>query len=684
MSGNKNKKIDSKSHLDMDEYLPYAAHFDEETIITKNGELMQTIKVCGFSYEHGKSEKEQIGDLRSAIRKSLLTNIPADNFSVWVHIVRRQQDIATSGFYKNNFSSKLNEQWVKQNNFRNEYVNELYITIILEGYWMPFKSPKFFIDSLFVSAEMHKRKTILTENAKQLSEIVSQMVQDLSAFGARKLSIYKKAGVYYSEMVTFFSKIMNLKEEEIPLLPRNLCDVLPTHNVEFLINALHVEGPTGRHFGAVFSVKQYSEINLGELDKLIQLPINFIIAECFDFVPKELALKEFDEQKKFFELSGSKNMMKASGLNDIYDNLGDGKSTDFIQQQIIITVIEDNFKEMQKSISKMVDVCRDIGLVVVREDLFVENCYWSMFPANFDFIKRQNFLSIRRSCGFASLANFTTGKLTNNKWGNALTTFRDGQNRPFIFNFHNNDAGNTAIIGDKNTEKNILKNFLISQVQKFIGKTIILESNQESKFFVESAQGKYHQNNDAIKLEAGINGIDISNKNNDDIIKLISDFSNELNKEECNILVIAEEICDKTDENFCKQLEELIYELNSKNTVVIMLFSGLLENNGIFSEGIAEITTNKLFMQNTDIPKEIFAYFGVKEKEIEAIKNLSKDSGEILLKRAGDSLKINFKLSEESAEYKILSSTTEFVDSVKEAVVHEEQILVDSNLNEVK
>lgn len=678
MSANKNKKIEAKSHLNMDDYLPYAAHFDEETIITKNGELMQTIKICGFSYEHGKNEKEQIGDVRSAIRKTLLENIPADNFSVWTHTVRRKQDLSTGGVYKNNFSDKLNEQWVKQNNLRNEYVNELYITVIIEGDWMPFKSPKFFIDSLFVSAEMHKRKTLLTENAKYLSSIVSAMVSDLSSFGARKLSIYKKNGVYYSELITFFSKIMNLKEEEIPLLPRNLCDVLPTHNVEFLINAIHVEGPTGRHFGAVYSVKQYSEISLSELDKLIQLPINFIIAECFDFVPKELALKEFDEQKKFFELSGSKYMMKASGLNDIYDNLGDGKSTDFIQQQIIITVIEDNFKEMQKSISQMIDVCRDIGLVVIREDLFVENCYWSMFPANFDFIKRQNFLSIRRSCGFASLANFTSGKLTNNKWGDALTTFRDAEGRPYIFNFHNNDAGNTAIIGDKSPDKNILKNFLISQSQKFIGKTIILETNHESKFFIESMQGRYYSNNSVMKLEMGVNGIDIGNKNSDEILKLISELSIELSKDECNMLILSEEICDKVDESFSKQLEDLLYDLNSKNTVVVMLATDPSNNRGVFSDEILEIITNKIFLHNAKASNDYLLYFGIKESEIKAIKNLSKENGEILLKRAGDSLKLIFKIQEESAEYKILSSSSEFIDSLKQAVVHEEQILVNS------
>jgi type IV secretion system protein VirB4 len=682
MSASK-KKIDAKSHLDMNEYLPYAAHFDEETIITKNGELMQTIKVCGFSFEHDISEKQQINDIRSAIRKSLLERIPSDNLSVWVHTVRRQQDISTEGIYKNNFSQKLNSQWIKENNLRNEYVNELYITIIQEGEWLPFKSVKFFIDSLFVSAEMHKRKELLTENAKNLSKVVDAIAADLNDFGARKLSIYKKNGVYYSELATFLSKIMNLKEEEIALMPRNLCDVLPTHNVEFLINAIHVEGPTGRHFGAVYSVKQYSEISLGELDKLIQLPINFIIAECFDFVPKELALKEFDEQKKFFELSGSKYMMRASGLNDIYDNLGDGKSTDFIQQQIVITVIEDNFREMQKSISKMVDVCRDIGLVVVREDLFVENCYWSMFPANFDFIKRQNYLSIRRSCGFASLANFTTGKLTNNKWGSAVTTFRDVENRPFIFNFHNkNDYGNTAIFGEKNIDKNILKNFLISQTQKFNGKTIVLESNEESKFFIESMQGKYISSNLPISLGLGANGINISDKTNEEIIKIINDILEQLDKDECNLLVLSEEICDRKEPDFSSEIEGLIEKLNEKNTVVILLSSGLYENNGIFSEKLLGKLTNKIFIQNLNIPKEAFNYFGVNEKEIKIIKGLAKENGEILLKRSGHSLKLKFKLLEETAEYKILSSSSDFVESVKNAIGHQEQILVNNNSKE--
>lgn len=492
MSVTNKKKSELKYHNDVEEYVPYAGHYDEETIVTKNGELMQVIKVTGFAFETIKESEEGLSPLREIIRESIKKNFETSNFAFWIHTLRRKRDISCEGDYRQDFCSGLNDKWTKRNNWDEQFVNELYISVIIEGESLSVSSLKLFFETIIPEKELKKRQKKLTKARESLGRLTDNMLEDLSSYGAKKLSIYKKKGTYYSEIISFASKIMNLKQEEIPLVPIDLSCVLPSNRVVFQYNTVQVEGDKERHYGSILSVKEYREIAAQEMDKLLQLPVQLIISETFDFINNEKALEAYKEQRKIYEVSGSKKMLEISGIAEILD-ADKGGETDFGEHQIVVTVLEDTVREMQKATSLTVDTLRDMGVVFVREDLYMENCYWSQMPANFDFIRRQTYLPTGKIAGLASLYNFPAGKMVDNYWGNAVTVFRTANDTPYFFNFHYEKNGHTSIIGPYGAGKTVLMNFLVSEAQKYNGRTFYFEQGRGSEIFIRAMGGKYHQ-----------------------------------------------------------------------------------------------------------------------------------------------------------------------------------------------
>jgi type IV secretion system protein VirB4 len=664
------KRSEQKYHSDVEEFVPYASHFDEETLLTKNGELLQTIKVTGYNFETI-SEGGEARPLRELVREAIKNNLDTDKFAVWIHTIRREADISTGGSFKQKFSRDLNEKWIEKNGWRTEFINELYITIISEGETLSLKNPGVLINSLFVETELQIRKQGLSEALKKLNKVTAGALQSLEKFGAQKLRIFKRDGIYYSEITSFISKIMNLKEVDIPLAPADLSMVLPVNRANFQYNTVQIDTDTGKHFGAVFTVKESRELSLNEVDRFLQLPVNFIVSEMFSFVPKDEVLENFKDQKKIYDISGKKHLAEITGIQEMFD-AGTKSPTDFIQNQVVITVVEGTVKEMQRAVSDVVEVLREMGIVFIREDMFMENNYWSMLPANFDFQNRQNYGLTRKAANFASLHNFTTGKLYDNLWGNAVAPFRAAGGNPYFFNFHEGKNGHTAIVGENNQDKRALLNFVVSQAQKFGGKTIYIEGAKNSQGFITAISGKYFENN----LSAGslasdeeeVVGINISAAEPLKILELLNNVEQKLNKEVPNIIILDEEICAIDDANFVAELEVKAEKLVDKNAVIIFMAGNYKERSGIFSNKLPALIRTKIFMPNTGADEGFLKVFGVDNKEAKAIKKLNQDSLEFLVKRSGNSTLIKFNIRNFRRSYSILGAGEAGMQTINEAI----------------
>jgi hypothetical protein len=121
-------------------FIPLACFYDENTVLTKNGELLQTIKFSNFTHDE---TKEDSFDLRRVIRESLLKNLKSRDFSFWIHTIRREKNIEWSDLkQKDSLEYALHKYWRKECKFDGAFVNEVYLTVLIRGVDYPLFSPK--------------------------------------------------------------------------------------------------------------------------------------------------------------------------------------------------------------------------------------------------------------------------------------------------------------------------------------------------------------------------------------------------------------------------------------------------------------------------------------------------------------------------------------------------------------
>ena len=540
----KDKKSKSKNVIEpvISDFIPYSCHFDKNTILTKNGELLQVIKISGLGFDNLSLEKAHPSKLRDAVRKAISDNIKSENFSIWTHTIRRKCDISPDGNYSTNFSMELNNSWKRRSGFDNAYTNELYITVLISGEDMPISDIKGLIGALSFGIEVKNKLKFLESALESLNKTVDGLVASLSNYGAVKLAMHKRNDVYYSDILSFFKKLIYLEESPAPLAAVDLSYLLSDSSPSFGFNSFET---AEKKFGAILTSKEHHDSSSRNLDIITQLPQEFIISESFSFASNKEVLEGFNEIERLQKIANDQFLRKASGVEDLLDY--DSKTqTNFGLRQLSIALISDSREELEKQIANTVLSLQYLGVVVIREDVFMEDCFWSQLPGNFEFLKRQSYVSSGNICGYASLYNFPAGKLKGNHWGDAVTVFSTDDGMPYFFNFHHGDNGHTMILGQDGSGKTVLQNFLISEARKFNNEIYLFDYNRESEIFIRAIGGSYSS----------------LNKGNLKLNPLLLDKSeeNEIFLRTWLLSLISENIEEISDED--KALVEKVVELN--------------------------------------------------------------------------------------------------------------------------
>lgn len=470
-----------------EDFIPYVCHYDQNTILTKNGELMQIIRVTGFSSTSAISE---LISLRDAVRDAISDNIKENKFALWFNTIRRKKNITPKGEFKDFFAKKVNDTWVDKNKWDKQYVNELYITVITEGLDTSITNWGQFARSLSYLATKSLHKKFLEQAHQKLSKVVLEILKETEDYGGKLLGFNEWDGVLYSEPMRFFGKIVNLYEEHYPVAANDISTELSSHKIAFGDRELEVVGYNNKNFAAMFSLKEYFEVSTELLDHILQLPFEFIVTQSFDFTSNKKSIESREYQNYILQVSGDEDFRELSGAANFAES-NQGNSTDYGKQQITLMVIGHTKEELDKDIKLLFEQFASLGFVLIREDIFSEHCFWAQLPANFHYLRRQRSINTKRIAGFAALHSFPSGIIAGNKWGSAVATFRTVLNTPYFFNFHDADLGHSLILGEKDSGKTTLVNFLIAQSMKFDGKVFYFDFDNSSKCFIKSLGGSY-------------------------------------------------------------------------------------------------------------------------------------------------------------------------------------------------
>jgi type IV secretion system protein VirB4 len=466
------------------DFVPYACLFDPHSIATKNGEILQIIRLSGIT-----AQGVRVEDLRGKLRDAISKHIPNTQYAFWIHTMRRRAPLMPPDRFPDSTSQTIDSHWRAAHAIDEYYVNELYVTVVRAGHptGADAAPQREFIRSLWPPADMKLRAEVMESARMELEQTVTNMMADLHHYGAHRLGIAERDGVMYGEHLEFLEQLINLKARPMPVPQEDLSEYLTSGDVTFGFNAMEVRTADGeRRFAAILTIKEYKEVSLQGLDEFLEIPCELIVTQCFDFIGAKQARNEYQKQAHYMRLSGDAEMAQWSEVDALTRDDGLGERA-FGQQQTSLFMIAPTVKALEDNIQKVRRALRRLGIVSVREDLRFEEMYWAQLPANFLFIARHNSVNTMHLAGFVKLARPPLGNSRNSAWGAPLIIFRNAQRRPCFFSFFDSPKPHTTIIAKRGRGRASFTHMLLAHTRKWQGSRIwMMDTQSRSTPFMES------------------------------------------------------------------------------------------------------------------------------------------------------------------------------------------------------
>ncbi len=576
----------------LSDFIPIAGHYDFNSLLSKNGDLIQIIEVVGF--EDKTLDKQEEIELRSVVREALRNCIPDYSFAVYLHTIRSRKDLMPKGHLPFGFAKDLNDKWRRKNNWDKQLTNTLYITIVKQGTTHNLFDIKRLFESLLYPLYKSNNLSYLEKSNSQLTGVVDNMVLLLKRFGARRLTLTKTNKGYLSEQLFFYHHLIHLNQRRTPLPVKDLSEYLANVKTNFYFNSVEVIGQSERQYGAIFAIKDQVQIPDDLLDTLLQSGTQFIISQAICFVPYQEVNFQYREMNDYYQINKADALAALSGIKEMAESHST-KPADFCKQQTTILIHSDDPRFFESKTLNAVRTFQEIGLVAIREDFNLPRAFWAQLPGNFKYLSRLSYLSNNYTGIYTNIHSKTSGSYRGSKWGLPISLLRKHDGSPYYFNFHNrNGNGNTIIVGPKNCGKTTFMRFFLTQATRLNPRIIYIDVEGKSQVYTESIGGKYHYISKNEDAPFKVNPFDFDNFANNEVyfkdwlIRAIYSKGESSQTVQELFLAIAKKLLEESVENRLELLKKIIADSNDSNII-----SG-------FNEFLGSEIFNRLYTTNKD------------------------------------------------------------------------------------
>jgi type IV secretion system protein VirB4 len=469
-------------------HLPYARHVDPVTLQTRDGYLMQTIRLGGLLFETADSEEL---NYRAELRDAMLRAIGSSRYALYHHLVRRKIDPALDAEWPDDFSERLDDRWREKLGRKQLYVNELFLTIVRR----PPQHRKGLADRIrgFFERTGREKAAILAGEKHALDSAREALVAALGQYDPRVLSTYDGPDGERSEPLEFLSYLFNAEMRPALTPHGDIGHHIPARRVSFGLDAVELApaGPLPRRFQALVSIKDWPGRTMpGMFDELHRLPFEMTVSQSFAFVERAQALSRMNLALRRMQSVEDEAVSLREELALAKDEVAAGRAG-FGEHHTTIAIHAEDLAVLDTQVAETIALLADLGITAVREDMALEPTFWAQFPGNFRYITRRGLVSTTNFAGFASLHNFPVGRERGNHWGDAVTLFETTAAGPYFFNFHQKDLGNFTVIGPSGSGKTVVLNFLLAQARKYRPRTIFFDKDRGAELFIRAIGGSY-------------------------------------------------------------------------------------------------------------------------------------------------------------------------------------------------
>ncbi|WP_114227736.1 MULTISPECIES: VirB4 family type IV secretion/conjugal transfer ATPase [Sphingomonas] len=469
-------------------HVPYARHVDDFTLETRDGLLLQVIRLRGYLFETADTDEL---NHRKRLRDAMLQAIGSSRFAVYHHLVRREISPEQTGEFADEFSKDLDLRWSERLGSRRLYVNDLYLTLIrrpLQGKVGVFDRVQHVLGRKTGSAGRRGEFDL-----QQLNQVRDALVASLGSYEPQLLSVYDTPEGPCSEPLEFLSYLLNGELRPVLLPMQDLGDYLPYRRVSFGQDTVELgrAGQSPRQFCGIVSIKDYAaQSSSGMFDELARLPYELTVTQSFAFVDRGAALSRMNLALRRMRSAEDEALSLRNELSDAKDNVAAGRAA-FGEHHMTVLVRSESPKELNDAIAEVQAALSELGINAVREDLALEPAFWAQLPGNFSYIARRGLISTTNFAGLASCHNFALGRAEGNHWGPAVSLLETTAAGPYFFNFHEGDLGNFTIIGPSGSGKTVVVNFLLAQARRFQPRIVFFDKDRGAELFIRALGGRY-------------------------------------------------------------------------------------------------------------------------------------------------------------------------------------------------
>ena len=470
-------------------HLPYARHIDAQTIETRDGLLLQTIRLGGLLFETADSAEL---NYRTELRDAMLRALASSRFAIYHHVVRRRVDAQLDGRHADDFSQHLEDRWRRRLAGKQLYVNELYLTLVRR----PLQGRLGFADRIgnWLSRKSPARNAVqIAADLSALNSARDAVVSALRLYKPQVLELQRTDHGEYSEPLAFLTALFDGEARPVVRPYGDQGQHIASRRISFGQNAVEL-APSGhrkRRFVALVSIKDYPGQTMpGMFDELYRLPFELDVTQSFAFVERREALGRMNLTFRRMRSAEDEALSIRDELSDAKDEVAAGRAG-FGEHHTTIAIHADDLNDLDLQVAEVTALLADMGINAVREDIALEPTFWARFPGNFRYIARRGLVSTTNFAGLASLHNFPVGQPKGNHWGDAVTVFETTAAGPYFFNFHRQDLGNFTVIGPSGSGKTVLLNFLLAQSRRFAPRIIFFDKDRGAELFIRAIGGSY-------------------------------------------------------------------------------------------------------------------------------------------------------------------------------------------------
>jgi type IV secretion system protein VirB4 len=470
--------------------LPYARHVDDETIVTRAGDLLQMIRVEGYPFET--ADSDTLNHLHG-IRDVMLRSIASSQLMLYCHVIRRRVVTRLQGEQPAGFARELDRQWKERLAGRRLYVNDTILTLVRR----PPTGKVGLLDRM--SKRMgnmrsaNERAAAQARALRELSAARTSLTSALSRYAPQVLGRYSTPSGICSEPLEILSALYNGELQTVLEPAGDAGQYLPYKRISFGIDTFELKGatPGNSRFAAMLSIKDYPATSgPGMLDNLLRLPHELTLTESFGFIDRQVADERISLALRRLRAASDETVTLRQGLLAAKDDIAGGGAA-YGEHHLTINVRAGSIPALDAAVADVQSAIADIGAIMVREDLNLEPAFWAQFPGNADYIARKAVVSTANLAGLVSLHGFPIGEPHGSPWGEPITVLETTSSTPYFFNLHKGDLGNFTLIGPSGSGKTVVLNFLVAQAQKFNPRTIFFDKDRGAEIFIRALGGHY-------------------------------------------------------------------------------------------------------------------------------------------------------------------------------------------------